>query len=162
MLKHPQFPLLHPTAVDSTHDSHNSSLLYLGTNPLPFSYPPDQHSCLPSFLPSFHHPELRPRPSSPSLNANLPPPELCAVLSKHLEYLPGGSEMPDETSTSFSCSQEGVLPQGASAMDDDVLLAKMRPGQSIDLEAHCIKGAKKQPMAPPYGTRGHWQGSERC
>ena len=67
------------------------------------------------------------------------------MLSRHLEYLPEGSEMPEETGTRFSGSQAPVLPAGAGSVEADVLLAKMRPGQSIDLEAHCIKGARPRP-----------------
>lgn len=53
--------------------------------------------------------------------------------------------MPEETGTRFSGSQAPVLPTGAGSVEADVLLAKMRPGQSIDLEAHCIKGARLRP-----------------
>lgn len=29
-------------------------------------------------------------------------------------------------------------------VDDDILLAKLRPGQTISLEAHCTKGVGKE------------------
>ncbi len=40
-------------------------------------------------------------------------------------------------------------------LHDDILLAKMRPGQCIDLEAHCVKGvgaehAKWSPVATAW------------
>ena len=65
---------------------------------------------------------------------------VLTVLSSHLEYLPEGSEMPEETRTRFGGSQAAVLPDGAGPIEPDILLAKLRPGQSIDLEAHAIKG----------------------
>jgi len=37
-----------------------------------------------------------------------------------------------------------MLPQGVQAVNHDILLAKLRPGQIIDLEAHCIKGTWAQ------------------
>jgi DNA-directed RNA polymerase I and III subunit RPAC1 len=63
------------------------------------------------------------------------------VYSGQLQWLPQGSELPDETRTVFSDSQEAVLPDGAGVVESDILLAKMRPGQCIELEAHAVKGA---------------------
>ena len=71
-----------------------------------------------------------------------------AVYSGQLEWLPEGSELPDETRTVFGGSQDAVLPDGAGVVESDILLAKMRPGQCIELEAHAVKGA------PLRGGRG--------
>lgn len=79
-----------------------------------------------------------------------------AVKSGQLVWLPNGSEMPEETSCRFASSQSSVLgPQGARLVHDDILLAKMRPGQEIVLEAHCIRGigaehAKWSPVATAW------------
>ena len=48
--------------------------------------------------------------------------------------------MPEETSCRFASSQGVMLPGGVRPVHDDILLAKMRPGQAIELECHCIKG----------------------
>ena len=48
--------------------------------------------------------------------------------------------MPEETSCRFASSQAGMVPGGVRPVHDDILLAKMRPGQAIELECHCIKG----------------------
>lgn len=89
------------------------------------------------------------------------------VYSRQLTWLPRGSEMPDETGCRFVIPQEGVgeLP-GEEAMDGaadelaaggasssssflrrglgpvhgDILLARLRPGQEIDVEVHAVKG----------------------
>lgn len=66
----------------------------------------------------------------------------CTVLSGQLQWLPEGSELPEETSTRFASSQADLLPEGVAPVHDDILLAKMRPGQAIELEAHCIKGER--------------------
>ncbi len=66
---------------------------------------------------------------------------LClAVLAKDLNFLPMGSQMPDETGCRFAVGQQQMLPQGVQAVNQDILVAKLRPGQAIHLEAHCIKG----------------------
>ena len=57
--------------------------------------------------------------------------------------------MPEETRTRFGGSQAAVLPDGAGPIEPDILLAKLRPGQSIDLEAHAIKGTP----VPPSGCQ---------
>ena len=51
----------------------------------------------------------------------------------------------------FELSQEAVLPEGAGVVEPDILLAKLRPGQSIELEAHAVKGT-------PFGTARNWCG----
>ena len=51
-----------------------------------------------------------------------------------------GSQMPDETGCRFAVGQHQMLPEGVQPVYQDILLAKLRPGQIIDLEAHCIKG----------------------
>lgn len=80
------------------------------------------------------------------------------VKSEELKWLPNGSEFllegqsPDSSSsskpqtyTSFSCSQES-LPEFAknpiSAMPD-ITIARLGPGQEIELEAHAVKGVGK-------------------
>lgn len=55
-------------------------------------------------------------------------------------FLPMGSEIPDETGCRFAVGQNQMLPSGVQPVYDDILVAKLRPGQVIDLEAHCIKG----------------------
>lgn len=76
------------------------------------------------------------------------------VYSKDLLWLPEGSEMPDETSCRFASSQAVLVP-GVRPVHDDILIAKMRPGQAIELECHCIKGvgdehAKWSPVATTW------------
>jgi DNA-directed RNA polymerases I and III subunit RPAC1 len=76
------------------------------------------------------------------------------VESKSLEWLPDGSELPDETACVFPTSQRGVLPDVAP-VHADILLAKLRPGQAIELECHCTKGvgeehAKWSPVATTW------------
>lgn len=57
------------------------------------------------------------------------------------QWLPEGSEMPDETSCRFASSQAALVPEDVRPVHDDILIAKLRPGQAIELECHCIKGA---------------------
>lgn len=54
-----------------------------------------------------------------------------------------GSEIA-ETGAQFSESQAGVVPGGVRPTYDDILLAKLRPGQAIELECHCVKGARQE------------------
>ncbi len=52
------------------------------------------------------------------------------VLSKHLQWLPIG------------CQSE-TFPEGIEPVHPDILITKLRPGQSIEFEAHCRKGIGK-------------------
>eukprot|EP00210_Caulerpa_lentillifera_P002725 g2605.t1 len=78
------------------------------------------------------------------------------VLSGNLKWLPNGSEMPDETSCRFLNDQRMTLNQSElHPVHQDILLTKLRPGQAIELEAHCIKGigkvhAKWSPVATAW------------
>ncbi|PRW20693.1 DNA-directed RNA polymerases I and III subunit RPAC1 [Chlorella sorokiniana] len=72
-----------------------------------------------------------------------------------LQWLPEGSEMPDETSCRFASSQAALVPEGVRPVHADILVAKLRPGQAIELECHCIKGvgdehAKWSPVATTW------------
>jgi DNA-directed RNA polymerase I and III subunit RPAC1 len=78
------------------------------------------------------------------------------VKSGQLTWLPSGSEMPEETNCRFASRQSALLgAEGARLVHDDILLAKMRPGQEIVLEAHCVRGtgaehAKWSPVATAW------------
>lgn len=106
------------------------------------------------------------------------------VLSGALEWLPTGSELPEETGATFSTSQEGRFLGGAGGggaeeteaeeaddgsqtqsrplslgaprpVHDDILLARLRPGQRVELEAHATVGtgaehAKWSPVATAW------------
>jgi DNA-directed RNA polymerase I and III subunit RPAC1 len=52
-----------------------------------------------------------------------------AVLSKDLVWLPTGSEMPEETGCRFSSSQDGMFEDPPRDVEQNILLAKLRPGQ---------------------------------
>lgn len=93
------------------------------------------------------------------------------VKSDELKWLPNGSEFVLEsekltanstskpkTYTSFSCSQDS-LPEFAKdpirVKHPDIILAKLGPGQEIELEAHAVKGmgkthAKWSPVATAW------------
>ena len=70
--------------------------------------------------------------------------------------------MPEETSCRFEADQSSVVgAEGVALVHEDILLAKMRPGQAVCLEAHCVKGtgaehAKWSPVATA------WCASSRC
>ncbi|KAJ6823076.1 uncharacterized protein M6B38_385360 [Iris pallida] len=82
------------------------------------------------------------------------------VKSDQLKWLPNGSGLLRGTQsyTSFSCSQES-LPEFSEnppkLMHDDITIAKIGPGQAIELEAHAVKGigkvhAKWSPVATAW------------
>jgi len=70
------------------------------------------------------------------------------VYSSDLQWKPNGSELPEDKEqklTSFGRSQEELMSdQPIAPVHPDILVAKLRAGQEIDLEAHCIKGMGKQ------------------
>eukprot|EP00892_Ulva_mutabilis_P006411 jgi/Ulvmu1/4141/UM019_0120.1 len=76
------------------------------------------------------------------------------VFSTDLRWLPSGSEYPAETATTFASPQPAEL-QAQPAPGDAILLAKLRKGQYIELEAHAVKGvggdhAKFSPVATAW------------
>lgn len=87
------------------------------------------------------------------------------VKSDQLEWLPNGSELLMEspnpsaksrTFTSFSCSQTS-LPQFSGKpigmKHPDITITRLGPGQSIELEAHAVKGiGKVHAKWSPVGT----------
>lgn len=77
-------------------------------------------------LASCCHRPLLLRACRPPRTASSPPPP---VYSRDLQWLPGGSEMPDETSCRFGASQEGMFEDPPADVEGDILLAKLRPGQ---------------------------------
>ncbi|RYQ89714.1 hypothetical protein Ahy_B09g096217 isoform D [Arachis hypogaea] len=76
------------------------------------------------------------------------------VRSDQLKWLPNGSELIAEdakpsasskpkTFTSFTCSQESIPEISSNPIGPkylDIILAKLGPGQEIELEAHAVKG----------------------
>ncbi|KAL6779386.1 hypothetical protein ACKKBG_A12120 [Auxenochlorella protothecoides x Auxenochlorella symbiontica] len=76
------------------------------------------------------------------------------VYAEALKWLPHGSEIPDETGCKFVRPQVEFMP-GVDPVNADILLAKLRLGQQIELEAHCVKGvgeehAKWSPVATAW------------
>ena len=53
------------------------------------------------------------------------------MLSSGLQWLPQGSELPEETGCRFASSQAGRFPAGdpPRAVENDILLARLKPGQ---------------------------------
>lgn len=74
------------------------------------------------------------------------------MYAEDLKFMPMGSLMPDETGCRFAVGQQQMLPEGVQPVEDKILLAKLRPGQAIHLEAHCIKGAHTCHACPPHLT----------
>lgn len=77
------------------------------------------------------------------------------VHSDHLEWLPEGSEIPEETNTTFTSTQKSDNLQEVRPVHHDILIAKLRPGQAIEVECHCTKGsgeehAKWSPVATAW------------
>ena len=84
------------------------------------------------------------------------PGSKMVVTSDQLEWLPHGSELPEdgeEKLLRFGRSQSEVLSTPACAVDADIVLAKLAPGQEIELEAHAVKGlGKTHAKWSPVGT----------
>uniref|UniRef100_A0A2C9UDJ2 DNA-directed RNA polymerases I and III subunit RPAC1 n=1 Tax=Manihot esculenta TaxID=3983 RepID=A0A2C9UDJ2_MANES len=89
------------------------------------------------------------------------------VYSEELKWLPNGSEFIKEsekvdtkpsTYTSFTCSQDSLQNSSSKPIgpaEDKIILAKLGPGQEIELEAHAVKGigkthAKWSPVATAW------------
>ncbi|KAK7301902.1 hypothetical protein RJT34_12779 [Clitoria ternatea] len=91
------------------------------------------------------------------------------VKSDQLQWLPNGSELPCEnakpnadskpkTFTSFACSQDSLPEFSCNPLgptNPDIIVAKLGPGQEIELEAHAVKGigkthAKWSPVATAW------------
>ena len=75
------------------------------------------------------------------------------VRSEDLEWLPEGSEIPDETGVIFTASQTEVVKD--VPVETGILLAMLKPGQEIDAEVHIVKGkgdthAKWSPVATAW------------
>lgn len=68
--------------------------------------------------------------------------DVHAVFSNALEWLPAGSEIPDETGVRFTRGQHEMSAIGP--VHEDILLARLVAGQEIILEAHCVKGYGKE------------------
>ncbi|KAK9810934.1 hypothetical protein WJX73_009740 [Symbiochloris irregularis] len=78
-----------------------------------------------------------------------------SVFSRQLVWLPKGSEIPDETKCKFSGTQHSLMPEGCAPVHDDILIAKLRPGQGFEVECVATKGngaehAKWSPVATAW------------
>nr|CAD1839391.1 unnamed protein product [Ananas comosus var. bracteatus] len=90
--------------------------------------------------------------------------EYLSVKSDQLKWLPDGSQLHKETPsqsaepktyTSFSGNQLEVSKKPLGVKYKDIILAKLGPGQAIELEAHAVKGigkdhAKWSPVATAW------------
>ncbi|XP_066324759.1 uncharacterized protein [Miscanthus floridulus] len=75
------------------------------------------------------------------------------VKSSELEWLPEGSQLSmsapahsgdkQKTFTSFSQSQKEILEKPLGVKFKDITIARLGPGQAIELEAHAVKGVGK-------------------
>jgi len=78
------------------------------------------------------------------------------VYSSDLTWMPGGSDWPPENEakfTNFGHDQSELHPQGFKPVQGDILLARLRPGQTIDLQCVCVKGVgKTHAKWSPVGT----------
>jgi DNA-directed RNA polymerase I and III subunit RPAC1 len=77
------------------------------------------------------------------------------VYSSQLVWLPTGSEMPGETGAQPWANSQSEMLEAVRPMHDDILIAKLRPGQAIEVECHCVKGvgedhAKFSPVATTW------------
>nr|CAB3452695.1 unnamed protein product [Digitaria exilis] len=87
------------------------------------------------------------------------------VKSGELEWLPEGSQLSmtspgqsggkQKTFTSFSQSQKDILDKPLGVKFKDITIARLGPGQAIELEAHAVKGigkvhAKWSPVATAW------------
>lgn len=87
------------------------------------------------------------------------------VKSSELEWLPEGSQLSmsapaqsgdkQKTFTSFSQSQKEILEKPLGVKYKDITIARLGPGQAIELEAHAVKGtgnvhAKWSPVATAW------------
>jgi len=80
-----------------------------------------------------------------------------SVYSKSLEWCENGSELPEENGakySNFTRSQGEIFAQGEiGCVHDDILLAKLAPGQEIELECHCVNGTGQEHAKwSPVGT----------
>ena len=77
------------------------------------------------------------------------------VTSGALTWRPLGSALPAETGAAFDADQTARLPGGAAPVHDDILLARLGPGQAVECECHAVVGvggdhAKFSPVATAW------------
>lgn len=68
------------------------------------------------------------------------------VYSRHMKWIPIGNQA--------DLFKEGDI----RPVDDDILIAKLRPGQKLDLRMHCIKG---ECCCSPVILNFHWKADKR-